>query len=647
MWYFIFSSIVTILVILDAKRRRMRVIGWALGAFLLPFVVTPFYYANRSLKAGEMREGGKGWNVLKMFVLFWTIIIAIASIASFISVGEHVSTLQSDAERAGAAIGTTIGFAMIGAIWFLPTLAALVIGLFIKKSTIIEKGPTGRLAENIDLQHDSSVQDNKSKELKYIIIALGVFIFLVTAIYFINGRNSTNFHKTISIEEAVTKCKSSYGEDAIIYCDLVLKKIPSDYEAGKKYDNEMVNVGRGQELVKHYQNAISTNPSDADLHFRLCRVYFSMKAYDDSISECQKAIDIRPTMALAYVNIGKSYDAKKQFNDAIKLYDKAIELDPSMLGVYKDKAITLTDMKDYDEAFKTVDIALGLKTSDDSVYALKGSIYETINKNKEAVSIYKTGLSLYPDSVRLLAAYGSILSKEGRYSESIEYLTKALNIDLSTQASLSNPNLMLAIIYNALGNSQYHLGNKNEALNSFRKSVEHNPDSSEIKDVVSLIEKELGTVTMKGDASNGEHDNPINIGTPFRLGDFTYTVQRIKKLNSVGNEYFGYKAQEGAVLLLVQYTIHNESNETKTVITDDFTLSDYKGRSFRSSSDANTAYMMGGGKKDFLISEIQPGLKRDMASVFEVPMDAANNGGLRLIVPEKGWGTKKVSITLN
>lgn len=50
-------------------------------------------------------------------------------------------------EEAGAAIGTGIGIMMIGFLWFVGAISALVLGMFLKKNSIIEKGPTGALAK--------------------------------------------------------------------------------------------------------------------------------------------------------------------------------------------------------------------------------------------------------------------------------------------------------------------------------------------------------------------------------------------------------------------------------------------------------------------------------------------------------------------
>ena len=43
--------------------------------------------------------------------------------------------------------------ALFGVMWFIPITIALIIGAFLKKSSYIEKGPTGELAKQKKLEH--------------------------------------------------------------------------------------------------------------------------------------------------------------------------------------------------------------------------------------------------------------------------------------------------------------------------------------------------------------------------------------------------------------------------------------------------------------------------------------------------------------
>lgn len=154
----------------------------------------------------------------------------------------------------------------------------------------------------------------------------------------------------------------------------------------------------------------------------------------------------------------------------------------------------------------------------------------------------------------------------------------------------------------------------------------------------------LGAFSPSEDQRNGPSPNTpgkassssrVAQGQTFRLGDFSYTIGQCYYKHEIGQRGFETLPSNGAFFLVVRYTIQNESRETQTVASDDFTLRDAKGREFSPSSKALTALMMSGANKDFILSELQPGLEHQTMTAFEVP-ESATHGGLFLIVPQKG-----------
>lgn len=146
MWYLVLYGIFAIWVFVDSLKRKARAIPWAIGTAILGPIVLPVYLATRPLKAGEVREGGTAWNILKNFAMFWTILMVLVAIWGMVAVSGRTSTLQSEAEKVGAAIGTALGLEMIVMLWFFPVVGAAALGFMLKKSSVVEKGPTGPLA---------------------------------------------------------------------------------------------------------------------------------------------------------------------------------------------------------------------------------------------------------------------------------------------------------------------------------------------------------------------------------------------------------------------------------------------------------------------------------------------------------------------
>jgi 4-amino-4-deoxy-L-arabinose transferase-like glycosyltransferase len=148
MGYLTLGAILAAYVLWDGRRRKMpKLWPWVVGTLLFSVLIMPFYLAKRPLREGDVRTGGFGWNVLRHFALFWTLLMGVLMFQACANAGSAMDQVEGGAEQAGAVIGAGLGVTTMGCVWIVPLLGALVIGFFIKKSGYVEEGPTGPLAE--------------------------------------------------------------------------------------------------------------------------------------------------------------------------------------------------------------------------------------------------------------------------------------------------------------------------------------------------------------------------------------------------------------------------------------------------------------------------------------------------------------------
>jgi hypothetical protein len=126
----------------DASLRGNAALKWSLATVVVGPLTLPFYLSSRNLRDGEIREGGRAWQVMKHFAVYWTVTMVMATLAGLGSISDTAAQASSDAEKAGVAIGATIGFGLMVVLWFLPFVASVLLGLLLKKSTTVERGPT-------------------------------------------------------------------------------------------------------------------------------------------------------------------------------------------------------------------------------------------------------------------------------------------------------------------------------------------------------------------------------------------------------------------------------------------------------------------------------------------------------------------------
>ncbi|MDZ7659484.1 hypothetical protein [Fodinibius sp.] len=120
----------------DSQQRNNNRVKWTLGAFFLTPFVVPNYFAKRNLKEGEVRKGGRNWHRCKYFTLYWTLFMVLFTFFSRLS---ELRVMQPIREQAFELFGILM-------LWIIPAGVVLLVGIFLKKPSKVEKGPTGSLA---------------------------------------------------------------------------------------------------------------------------------------------------------------------------------------------------------------------------------------------------------------------------------------------------------------------------------------------------------------------------------------------------------------------------------------------------------------------------------------------------------------------
>lgn len=147
MWYFMLYSALAIWVYFDAQKRGNNINVWTIVIFLFGPISLPIYFAKRYLREGETREGGLGWNICKNLALVWTVTVFFAGVAGMVEVADMAQSARLESEQAGVAIGATLGVGLLFVLWLIVVVPVTVCGLLLRKSSIVEKGPTGPMVE--------------------------------------------------------------------------------------------------------------------------------------------------------------------------------------------------------------------------------------------------------------------------------------------------------------------------------------------------------------------------------------------------------------------------------------------------------------------------------------------------------------------
>lgn len=164
---------------------------------------------------------------------------------------------------------------------------------------------------------------------------------------------------------------------------------------------------------------------------------------------------------------------------------------------------------------------------------------------------------------------------------------------------------------------------------------QYNIIATEIAEATSDNDKNLHSQETSKSAKEVES----SIGKPIQIGYFIYKIQNIQFRKTVGNEYFGETAD--GIYMLVNLSIKNISNETRTLDGSFFAVTNKNGVKYEFSTDASTALEFSGGKTLFL-KKCQPNITTKGTLIFEVPQK--DEYYLHLI--GSFWGEQSVRVLL-
>ena len=95
--------------------------------------------------------------------------------------------------------------------------------------------------------------------------------------------------------------------------------------------------GMPAEAVPHYRTALSRDPSDGNLHYNLGNALLKLGKYDESMAEYQQAISLWNAPDVRLINnIGLSYATLGRPDMAKAMFDRALEIDPQNAQAIED-----------------------------------------------------------------------------------------------------------------------------------------------------------------------------------------------------------------------------------------------------------------------------------------------------------------------
>ncbi|MGD1041644.1 MAG: tetratricopeptide repeat protein [Sedimentisphaerales bacterium] len=148
-------------------------------------------------------------------------------------------------------------------------------------------------------------------------------------------------------------------------------------------------LGRYQDAVESYKQAIRINPDYAEAHYNLGVACGKLGRRQDEIESYKQAIKIRPDYAKVYINLGVSYEDLGRYEDAVETYKQVIRIKPYYADAYVNLGVTYYKLGRYQDAVEPYKQAIRIKPDFALAHYNLGVDYLVIGDKGAAVEEYK------------------------------------------------------------------------------------------------------------------------------------------------------------------------------------------------------------------------------------------------------------------
>jgi hypothetical protein len=140
----------------------------------------------------------------------------------------------------------------------------------------------------------------------------------------------------------------------------------------------------------------------------------------------------------------------------------------------------------------------------------------------------------------------------------------------------------------------------------------------------------LAAACSGGDAKNP--DLTAKVGESVKTEKFELAVTSISTIGTFGSSYSPTKPADGAVFVVVRYSIKNISKEPQSVLLTSVKIVDPQGVTYDQAAGATLTYKIEADIHSKSLSELNPGLSEKDAVLFEISKELWNKPGWKILV---------------
>ena len=254
-------------------------------------------------------------------------------------------------------------------------------------------------------------------------------------------------------------------DDAIVHFQKALVIEPNAADVHSNLGSALLGQGRVDAAAAQFREALRIQPDSALAHNNLGNALAQQGHQDEAIGHFQKAVEFQPGLASARYNLGGALLSAGRVDEAIDQLQKALELQPELAEARMNLGNALLAKGQVDEAIAHLRKAVALQPTLTAGHHNLGHALLQAAQLDEARAEFLKALALQPNFAGAHNGLGNTLLRKGRGNEAIAHFQRALAIEPRfAEAQLNLANVLL------------QAGQVDQAIAYFRKALDLQPN---------------------------------------------------------------------------------------------------------------------------------------------------------------------------
>lgn len=259
------------------------------------------------------------------------------------------------------------------------------------------------------------------------------------------------------------------------------------------------NLGRWSESAAAYEKAVALAPAWSAYNY-IGINYYRLGENEKSVANYLRAIELEHSTSILYDNLGLAYDQLGKKEEAEKAFLNALKLEPENYTFLNRLGVFYSFNGDFEKALGYFTKAIQYGKGEAVLYANAALAYEKLHRWSETEDAYLKAIKAEPENDGYLNQLGVFLFNCGRYSDSINYYKRAIEISESSAVYWQNlglsysslhdwPNAIVAYeksaslaptkdSFNLLGIAYYNSGEQDKAIDFYLKAIALSPQEA-------------------------------------------------------------------------------------------------------------------------------------------------------------------------